>query len=321
MTLAEYKIWRLQNPTVAKTLKHIIITCRTSTATLKSKTGVWGAYPSRTWCSWIGTSRRTFFRHLHELEAAKLIERAGFHKFRGNTNHAYLRPTALAISLMSGRHKDPQNDAEDGTLDGTLACPENGTLGGTLDGTLQPQTYQHFNDTTDQHAANAPSACAHGAINCKGGNMTKKGLMTSEVVSKLKNPEISKNDPLHLVWTKTFSEVTGWSFVPKLGISRQRMLMTAAKSLPEGRAAEVIRYALKNWEVFSNFAAKCTGAYKVPEAPQVEYFVKHAVIAANMWLAAETAKEAAKAPPPAAVFPDQEPAPVHSDAYLDALEG
>lgn len=326
MTLAEFKTWRLQNPSVAKTLKHIIITCRTSTATLKSHPGYWGAYPIRTWCTWIGISRRTFFRHLKELEGAKLLDRAGFHKFSGNTNHSYLRPTSLAKSLMSGRHKDPETESTggtlEGTLDGTLACPKNGTLGGTLDGTLQPQTLQHFNDTTIQPVAIASEAVPESAINCKKDDMAKiKGLLTSEVVSKLRKPGISSLDQVHVVWTKAFSEVTGWGFVPKLTIKHQKMLKTAANNLPEGKAGEVVYFAVKNWELFSNFAAKCTGLYSVPEAPTVEFFAKHAVIAANMWLANENGKSAAASPSPAVELPAQEPAPSYSDDFLDAMEG
>ena len=103
--------WK-QHPKTCSLFGEIMRHRRASYATRPSKPGYWAAYPYPQWTGWTTLPVATLKRHLHQLEEHGLIERE-LGKHAGSRVIAFIRPTALALSLSDVTAKDWTHLGED----------------------------------------------------------------------------------------------------------------------------------------------------------------------------------------------------------------
>jgi hypothetical protein len=104
-TKAALKAFWRQNPKARDLYGHILRHWRASKARRPDVKGFWAAFPYPAWEKWTGLPVPTLKRHLDLLEGNALIERTRG-RFGGNAVYAYLRPSALSLSLSDAPQKD-----------------------------------------------------------------------------------------------------------------------------------------------------------------------------------------------------------------------
>ncbi len=125
--LADFKVWRLQNPNDHRLLKEIIFRWRGCNAKVRGKRGRWAVYPIQQWAEWSGLSLDQTERALPRLVLEGLILRER-HRWAGTEVRAFLQPTQVAFTYM-GRPGDLER------LSGKMSKADAGNSAGAGAGT------------------------------------------------------------------------------------------------------------------------------------------------------------------------------------------
>ncbi|WP_113155949.1 hypothetical protein [Nitratireductor sp. OM-1] len=207
-----------------------------------------------------GCSQKQIKRALAKLREADLIvSKQGLF---GNRNVNHFQLTGKGLKALEGPPKQ------------TLEGPPKQALQGPL--YIQGETTGSDNM---EFSGKPPAKAARKGSGKLGKGMTVSEVLASQAAKKHHHkPDTVKQ--LEFVWKETFAEVYDQGMV-HLTKKQAGLLKHFLAKCPQGSAAEVLEWAIRNWIEFVKDVETKAGTKWTPSHPDLEFLLKHAWIAVD----------------------------------------